>query len=442
MARLLFPTRNLLAATLAWGWSALKVNLEKCIDPGRNVEPTFPRYAHSEVVGPDSPPCRRGQVLALVAIALVVLLGFVALAVDLGLIWGTKRKMQTAADAAVVAGAVAARNSENVTSAADNVASLNGFTDGTNGVTITVTNPYSGCGGAANCIKVKIAQDYPTYFLRVVGYSTININASAVSGTINSSNCVYALKQSASPGLKASGNGTVNLSCGVVVDSNQNPAATCTGSATFTATSIAVTGSVSGTCFSPAPTTGTSGVPDPFAYLGSAPTCTVNNTSLNINSSTTVTQGHYCKGIKISGASTNVTFQPGTYYIGSPNDLSITSGGTVSGTGVTFIDTQGGISLAGSGKVTLSAPTSGTYKGILFWGTSTSNNTIAGGSGSTFDGALYFPNSKLTYTGNSSSTGYTIIAAGEVEVGGGSVLGSNFSSLGGTSPVSSSSLYQ
>jgi uncharacterized membrane protein len=94
----------------------------------------------------------------LVAVAPVVLVGLVGIAIDSGVLWGTKRKMQTAADAAAVAGAVASRDSQSVTSAADNMASLNGFTNGSNSVSVTVTCPYSSgsCAGISNCVKVNI----------------------------------------------------------------------------------------------------------------------------------------------------------------------------------------------------------------------------------------------------------------------------------------------
>jgi hypothetical protein len=50
-------------------------------------------------------PCRRGAVVPLVAIAIVVLLSFVALAVDGGLIYFATSQMQRAADASALAGA-------------------------------------------------------------------------------------------------------------------------------------------------------------------------------------------------------------------------------------------------------------------------------------------------------------------------------------------------
>ena len=46
-----------------------------------------------------------GQTFLLVSIALVVLLGMAALAVDVGDLWTTRRLMQSAADAGAVAGA-------------------------------------------------------------------------------------------------------------------------------------------------------------------------------------------------------------------------------------------------------------------------------------------------------------------------------------------------
>src|SRR5437879_5175784 len=62
----------------------------------------------------------RGQVLVLVAVALVALIGFVSLAVDIGFAWAARRRMQTAADAAATAGAIASRQGYGVTPAAKN----------------------------------------------------------------------------------------------------------------------------------------------------------------------------------------------------------------------------------------------------------------------------------------------------------------------------------
>ena len=65
-------------------------------------------------------PCHRqspGQILVLATITMVILLGFTALAVDIGYLYSTQRRMQTAADAAAVAGATALRDGESYSGA-------------------------------------------------------------------------------------------------------------------------------------------------------------------------------------------------------------------------------------------------------------------------------------------------------------------------------------
>src|SRR5271170_1464698 len=137
----------------------------------------------------------RGQVMVLSAIAMVALMGMVAVATDIGLLWSERRQMQTATDAAAIAAATALRNDTNVTSAADNVASLNGFTNGAKSATITVNNPPAGglYAGNSNYIEVIITQPEPTYFLRVLGYNSIPVSTRAVSGAITGPACIYAL---------------------------------------------------------------------------------------------------------------------------------------------------------------------------------------------------------------------------------------------------------
>ena len=65
-------------------------------------------------------PYRRhfpGQILVLATITMVILLGFTALAVDMGYLYSTRRRMQTAAEAAAVAGATALRDGESYSGA-------------------------------------------------------------------------------------------------------------------------------------------------------------------------------------------------------------------------------------------------------------------------------------------------------------------------------------
>jgi hypothetical protein len=118
----------------------------------------------------------------------------------------------------------------------------------------------------------------------------------------------------------------------------------------------------------------------------------------------TLSAGYYCSGIHITG-SQSATFGPGVYYV-SGGDFKID--GSATGAGVTFFIAAGNAtSVNGSGAVTLTAPTSGTYSGIVFFGdragSSSSTNTINGGSNNTITGAVYYPTQSLTFAGGSAS---------------------------------------
>ena len=115
-------------------------------------------------------------------------------------LYSTRRRMQTAADAAAVAGATALRDGESYTNAADDVASFNGFTNSQNNVTVTVSEPTlpSPYPSGVTYVEVDISQTVPTYFLRVLGYKSMKVGARAVSGAVAGPACIYALDPSGS----------------------------------------------------------------------------------------------------------------------------------------------------------------------------------------------------------------------------------------------------
>ena len=70
------------------------------------------------------------------------------------------------------------------------------------------------------------------------------------------------------------------------------------------------------------------------------------------------------------------------------------------------------------------------------------NNNIVGGSGCgtcTFDGAMYFKNSSLSFAGNNTANGYMVLVADSISINGASTLGSNYTSLSNPNPLSPSS---
>jgi hypothetical protein len=99
-----------------------------------------------------------------------------------------RRHIEIAADAAATEAAIALRNGESAArSSADNVASLNGFTNGADNTTVTLKNPPSAGPHAGNTdyVEVIVVQREPVFFLRVLGYHWVDIGARAFAGTFD-----------------------------------------------------------------------------------------------------------------------------------------------------------------------------------------------------------------------------------------------------------------
>ena len=75
---------------------------------------------------------------------------------------------------------------------------------------------------------------------------------------------------------------------------------------------------------------------------------------------------------------------------------------------------DGGVTMAGGATANLSAPTSGTWQGILFFQArgDTTASTLVGGTSQSLAGTIYFPSAALTFTGgsNTNATNTTIVA--------------------------------
>lgn len=393
-----------------------------------------------------------GQALIFGVVALgLLLLGFTGLGIDIGYLRYEKRLQQSAADNAALAGAAEIPfNSSYIGTAGKHGASLDGFTDGTNNVTVTVNNPpLSGphcCGtDASNYVEAYVAKVQPTYFMKALGVTTQTVTARAVaywgSGVGNS--CVFTL---GNPGNGIQGvtvNGTPALNAPTCGIDDNGDFLTNGAKLDVTAGSIGVVGTDTnhgGGTVTPTPVTGIAPAGDPLSYL--TPPCDkcIANTKLKISSDQVVSAGNY-KSISITGG--NVTFNPGTYVIGS-DGLTINGNSTVSGSGVTFYITNGGsVTINGTTNVQFTAPTSGTYEGILFYQdqNDTSPAKINGTSSSVFQGALYFPKATLDFSGTgttfNSGAAYTVIVSDALTVSGTATvnINSDFSGLPDGSPV-------
>jgi Flp pilus assembly protein TadG len=244
-------------------------------------------------------------------------------------------------------------------------------------------------------------------FMKMFGFATVDVSASAVAATPSPPVCVLMLDGTASPALELKSNASFTLnSCGVHVNSTGGSALKIDSNASVQAAYSKVVGGASDTStgsFSPPAQTGQAAMTDPYAALAAPATagCTYNNVVLD---SVTVTRnpGIYCNGLQIKN-NANITFNPGVYVI-KDADFLIDSNSRVTGAGVTFY-------LHGVGNkfhftsntiLNLSAPTSGTYAGVLFFAAraNTAQHLIDSNTAANVSGSMYFPNSTALFNSN------------------------------------------
>ncbi len=340
---------------------------------------------------------------------------------------------------------------------------INGFTDGQPGVTVTINNPPSSgsYAGVANAVEAIVSQDAPAYFMRALGYNTLPVRARAVARQGFGTACIYALDPNAASALKFAGNVTVNLGCGAIDNSAASAATKVAGNTTVNITNGATIGTVGGNSLdggatinpSTSMTSGILPVPDPFLTLPMpTPSLTtpcfngiimvIGPCTSNALASGSYSPGVYCGGITINGGS-SVNFSPGLYIIAGGTGLRINAG-TVTANGVTFYITDttgwacsglnggnanaGAVTVSAQANLTLTAPSDGTYAGIALFenrgipSNLSSDASINGGAGLTIDGAIYFPNSSLSFSGNTDSNGYFMLVGNTVTLTGGATM--------------------
>ncbi len=397
---------------------------------------------------------RSGFVLVTMLCCLVLLAGFLGLAIDTGYLEWVKTRLQTAADAAAIGGVqeIKMNGAANVVTAAQGDAARNGFTDGQNGVTVTVNNPPSGGYSTKDPtgVEVIVAQKVATFFMGAVGASSVTLQARAVAHQASGTVCVVALDSAAAGAFTASNGANVQSGCGIMVDSASSTAFTVSGGTTVKASSIWVTGGstvTGGSSVTPTASTAIPAMSDPLANISppAVGACTYFNTVVGGGLTKTLPPGVYCNGISL-GNGAHITFAPAGTYILKGGGLSIAGGVTVTGTGVTFYNTSGGgysyqpFNFSNGATVTLTAPTTGPLAGILLFQdrsiVSSAVNSFLGGTTNTLNGALYFPTTPMSYSnGTTTSSTYTILVAKTLNFQGGCKVNNDYSSLPGGSPV-------
>jgi hypothetical protein len=370
---------------------------------------------------------RRGAMLVFVAIAGVVLMGFLAMTLDIGSGARQRRHAQTAADAGASGGGqeILRKNYSLVVDAATAEAVRNGFDAGD--VTVNYPPATGTFAGDSQYVEVVVNKTIPTIFGSIFNKASMSIEARGTAGVSSYAlNCLYTLDPAASAALEVSPGGELSTNCGVVVNSDASDAVDlgASGKIYATGSGIGISGDYTGgggSVASPEPATGIASVPNPLSSI-TMPTvgaCTVTG-PLVVSGTATLSPGVYCGGISVGaggggGAGTNVAnLNPGTYIMAG-GGLTVGNSGAIYGDGVTIIVTTGSYPFKafqfGTGcKAKLIAPSSGAYKGIVMFQdpasppTPTSTFACASDDEPEIVGSIYLPGSSIEFNGSNTMT--------------------------------------
>jgi Flp pilus assembly protein TadG len=188
-----------------------------------------------------------GQTLVFTAFLACCLMGFMALAIDVGAVLRQQRRLQIAADAAAIAAGWSYYNDGNQTSsscggstgniicAADAAASNNGVTDSTQ-VQAHISPTYGQHTGA-EYVEVIIQQPSPTIFMGAFAglfpggttsnYNPMTVGARAVVGIVSSLSCDHQLDPSNAGSLSLQGGASVNGPNCIMQVNSTSPQALC-----------------------------------------------------------------------------------------------------------------------------------------------------------------------------------------------------------------------
>ncbi|TIP25361.1 MAG: hypothetical protein E5X67_24945 [Mesorhizobium sp.] len=376
-----------------------------------------------------------GNVAIIFALSLPIVVGGAGLGVETSYWYYSSLKLQAVADAAAYAGAlekVRGSDKPTIVSAATLSATTNGWVPSTGTIEV-FTPPSSGPNVAKKAVEVIVHQNLDRFFTSIFTQNAVVAQSRAVALITDASKaCILALNPSASKAALFSGSSITKLiGCSVMSNSMASDAIKLQGSASLdtdcliSAGGVSMSSVVTTVCASPI----TQALPaaDPFADLPAPP---ATNPCQNDNQST-LQPGTYCKGLTLSG---NVTLSPGVYVI-QGGDFKASSNANISGEGVIiYLAGTSGVRMNGTATVKLSAPTSGTYSGVLFYGDRANlagSNTFNGTADSLLTGAVYFPTQSVDYLGNfSGKDGCTQVVASTLQWSGNTSIKHDCTSLG------------
>jgi Flp pilus assembly protein TadG len=401
---------------------------------------------------------RQGSITFATVIALVPLIGVVALGAEASSWYVTKQHGQNAADAAAYSGALrlectlagSCADTQTVAYRGKEFAAQGGFCNSgdtsypgsqcatslpkgvSQAVTINTLTTWNGASG--NFVQAIVSQTQPAYLSAILGLTTITVGGQAIAkvNALLKPPCVLSLTGSISfqgaPPIDAP-------NCGLASNDRANNALNFTGGGmTLDLGSLSAAGGCTGAAtFCNTALTYQAPITNPFSALdgalatlcganpGSDATCGLSTGSKTCPGSppgsllTAYTAATPCTNNNISTTgNTAVTLTAGVYFISGT--LTLKGGSSITGTGVTLILLPGAsIDTKGGGTLTITAPTSAPattslptvlqsnvslFQYMAVYDASATAVTFGGSSNINVTGNIYAPTAAVTFQGD------------------------------------------
>ena len=384
---------------------------------------------------------QHGAVATVVAVAMPVLIGSMALSAEVGHWYVVRGDLQNAADVAAHAGAIQRRSGgdwQAIEVAARTVAESSGY-DAAFGETFLVQPPQAGTpGDVEGAVEVILTEARPRYLTAFFDSEPVVVSARAIAGLgegdPDTVACVLTLGDD-SRAMRLVGSGRIELQgCGAAINSTAADAFYMDGGGSGERFQATCAYTVGGTDVAHWLTpqlsqcdeieTGAPAVPDPYLlrpfpdpqeiatlpcdgpqsypYPWQGPT-TLTPTS-QLPDGTRVMR--FCDGFDSPGG--RLVLEAGLYYF--EGDLNIAQDTEVTGENVTLM-VEGGrrISFAGGASFGLDAPDDGTFQGLLLVAAphagTVVEHVLAGAADSAVNGAIYLPSDQLEFAAGSGTFG-------------------------------------
>jgi len=377
--------------------------------------------------------CGEGQIMVLFALFAVVLIGFLALAVDVGYLFSERREAQSAVDAAAMAGGVAMLAGESngvIQDTGETYLSVNGVDPDGAGVVASITPEGDQNDGR---VVVEIEMPVERFFLGAIYAGDWQVGARAVAEITDDRDGRYALMALDEAGMYVNGNIEVTVVGGSAM-SNGDVANSGNSSIFVTDGTIDAVGEIEANGSWSAPN-GMNGdrppSPDPMDSIvppdpTTLPLIEEDMLPENCNDECVLQPGYY-PNLDLGTIRGTATLQPGVYYFHNTDVALQNTNSRIEGDGVMLYFTGNSEFVPKNGEVDLRAPSTSPYEGGLdgmtVWIANCTEFDSQGNNEFYIEGVFYAPCSRVWMHGT--PDGDTIrgqVIVGELNVQGNSEM--------------------